>query len=69
MIQIASFWKKTSKNDRTYYQGKLGNGRLLLFKNEKKADKHPDLILYVVGDKLRRKAEESSITDEEDISF
>jgi len=51
MIQIAAFWKKTSKNDRAYYQGKLGNGRLLLFKNDKKnSDKQPDLILYIVKD-------------------
>ena len=43
MIQLTAFWKKTSKNDRTYYQGKLGNGRLLLFKNDKKdSEKHPD---------------------------
>ena len=51
MIQLAAFWKKESKNDRTYYQGKLGNGRLLLFKNDKKKEeKQPDLILYIVGE-------------------
>jgi len=51
MIQLAAFWKKDSKNGRTYYQGKLGNGKLLLFKNDKKQEpKHPDLILYIVAD-------------------
>jgi len=55
MIQLAAFWKKTSKNDRTYYQGKLGNGRLLLFKNEKKeTEKHPDLILYMVPENEKK---------------
>ena len=52
MIQIAAFWKRESKNNRTYYQGKLGDGRLLLFKNDKKEnDKQPDLILYIVPEK------------------
>lgn len=55
MIQLAAFWKRTSKNDRVYYQGKLGNGRLLLFKNDKKeTEKHPDLILYIVPETERR---------------
>jgi len=49
MIQLAGFWKRDSKNGRTYYQGKLGSGKLLLFKNDQKKDeKHPDLILYII---------------------
>ena len=52
MIQLAAFWKKESKNNRTYYQGKLGAARLLLFENDKRDNaKAPDLILYVVQDK------------------
>ena len=51
MIQLAGFWKKDSKNGRTYYTGKLGNGKLLLFKNDKKeSEKQPDLILYIVAE-------------------
>jgi hypothetical protein len=51
MIQLAAFWKRESKQGRSYYQGKLGNGRLLLFRNEKKDnEKAPDLILYIVGE-------------------
>lgn len=66
MIQLAAFWKKESKNKRTYYQGKLGNGRLLLFKNDKKEnDKHPDLILYIVQDKGKQGSNEN--TQETDI--
>ena len=38
MIQLAALCKKDSKFGRTYYTGKLGNGRLLLFKNDKKTD-------------------------------
>ena len=52
MIQIAAFWKKDSKNNRIYNTGKLGNGKLLLFKNDKKEnEKQPDLILYIVEEK------------------
>jgi len=59
MIQLAAFWKKESKNNRTYYQGKLGDGRLLLFKNEKKEnEKQPDLILYIVQDKGKQGSNE-----------
>ncbi|MFX0198038.1 MAG: hypothetical protein ACFFCW_18110 [Candidatus Hodarchaeota archaeon] len=60
MIQLAAFWEKESKNNRTYYQGKLGNARLLLFKNEKRDnDKAPDLILYIVQDKRQSKQDDS----------
>ena len=68
MIQIAAFWKKQSKNDRTYYQGKLGNGRLLLFKNDKKeSEKHPDLILYVVPENQRQEDRDQKEPEEAEI--
>ena len=54
MIELASFWKRESKKDssRTYWTGRMGRGRLLLFTNEHKTeDKHPDLILYVVEER------------------
>jgi hypothetical protein len=48
MIQIAAFWRKDSRNGRTFYQGKSGNGKLLLFKNDKKQDeKRPALVLCI----------------------
>lgn len=66
MIQLAAFWKKTSKNERTYYQGKLGNGRLLLFKNDKKeTEKHPDLILYIVPENERKDNQEQKEKSQE----
>ena len=69
MIQIAAFWKRESKQGRSYYQGKMGNGRLLLFKNEqKKAENSPDLILYVVSENTR-KEERSSQSGEDDVPF
>ncbi len=70
MIQIAAFWKKQSKNDRVYYTGKLGNGRLLLFKNDKKeSEKHPDLILYIVQENGRQNGQKKGETGEEDVPF
>ena len=56
MIQLAAFWKKESKNNRTYYTGKLGKGKLLLFANDRKEkDDQPDLILYVVEEENKTK--------------
>ena len=56
MIQLAAFWKKESKNNRTYYTGKLGKGKLLLFENDRKEkDEQPDLILYVVEEENKTK--------------
>lgn len=69
MIQLAALWKKDSKNGRTYYTGKLGDGRLLLFKNDKKTDeKQPDLILYLVGDE-KREAKGKPPAREDDLPF
>ncbi len=56
MIQIAAFWKKESVNGRTYYTGKMGNGKLLVLENERKQQqKHPDMILYIVEEKSQDK--------------
>lgn len=74
MIEIAALWKKQSKNDRTYYTGKLGNGRLLLFLNDKKGnEKAPDLRLYVVEDTAKKEGKEGESSSkpeyEPDIPF
>ncbi|MFX0197221.1 MAG: hypothetical protein ACFFCW_13940 [Candidatus Hodarchaeota archaeon] len=67
MIQVAAFWKKESKNNRTYYQGKIGKGRLLLFKNEKKdSEKHPDLILYIVPQDQEKREDRERTEDNHD---
>ncbi len=71
MIQIAVFYKRQSKNDRVYYQGKLGSGRLLLFKNDKKeSEKHPDLILYIVPENQKQEQRDQGESESErDIPF
>jgi hypothetical protein len=75
MIQIAAFWKKQSKNNRVYYTGKMGNGRLLLFQNQnKKAENHPDLLLYVAQDnssvqKEDQERQQTQPEQEDDIPF
>lgn len=71
MIQLAAFWKKESKNRRTYYQGKLRNGRLLLFKNDRKdSEKQPNLILYIVSENGRQNGQtKPEMSQEEDVPF
>jgi len=71
VIQLAAFWKRESKNNRTYYQGKLGDGRLLLFKNDKRHnDRAPDLILYIVKENEKKDDRDRvEAEDEEDIPF
>lgn len=69
MIQLAALWKKDSKNGRSYYTGKLGNGRLLLFKNDKKTEeKQPDLILYIVAEE-KRNGKEKPQAQRDDVPF
>jgi hypothetical protein len=70
MIQLAAFWKRESKNGRVYYQGKMGQGRLLLFSNkEKKTDKAPDLLLYVVSENSKQNGQPRPETKEDDVPF
>ena len=70
MIQISALWKKESKQGKTYYSGKLGQGKLLLYKNDfKRESKHPDLILYLAEDEKkedREKEESRSEPEHED---
>ena len=69
MIQLSALWKKDSKNGRSYYTGKLGDGRLLLFRNDKKTDeKHPDLLLYIVAEE-KRNGKERPPAREDDLPF
>jgi hypothetical protein len=73
MIKLAAFWKKTSKEGRGYYVGKLGDGKLLLFQNkDKKSENHPDLQLFIVqdtGKKERETRNQAEPEGEEDIPF
>ncbi len=74
MIRRAAFWKRESKNGRRYYQGRMGDGKLLLFHNEhKKEENHPDLILCVVPQPEKREQKQNGQTNdetgEEDIPF
>jgi hypothetical protein len=49
MQKLTGLWKNTSKNGTTYYSGKVGNTRFLIFKNDKgDNEKAPDLQLSIV---------------------
>ena len=64
MIKLASLWAKTSKKGQTYYQGRFGEARLLLFKNvNKKLEKHPDLNLFIVTDTAKKQNKEDKEDD------
>lgn len=46
MEKLTGLWKQRSKNETTYYSGKVGNTRIMLFKNDKgDNDRKPDLQL------------------------
>ena len=63
MLKLCGLWRKEGKDGEPFYSGKLGYGvNLLLFKNKyKKADKDPDLVLYLAeAEKNRAKPEEKT---------
>lgn len=51
MQKVTGLWKSESRNGRTYYSGRVGNTRLMVFKTDKSRaqnpDKAPDLELLV----------------------
>jgi hypothetical protein len=49
MLKLTGMWQNKSKSGITYYAGKVGNTRFLLFKNDKgDNEKAPDLQLSIV---------------------
>lgn len=58
MIELLKFYKRTSKNKRSYYEATLGTAHLFLFRNfDKRSEDDHDLTLYVVPIK-KAKAED-----------
>ena len=48
LVEIFALWKNTSKSGETYLTGKMGNGRVLVLKNNyKEADNQPDYRVYI----------------------
>ena len=49
MQKVTGLWKSTSKNGKTYYAGKVGNTRVMIWKNEKREghDNDPELTMTV----------------------
>jgi uncharacterized protein (DUF736 family) len=56
LVTIGALWTNKDREGRTYYSGKLGDARLLVFENKfkEKGDKTPDYRVYVAN---RPKAE------------
>ncbi len=48
MIKVSALWKQKTKAGEDFLNGKLGDAKLLIFKNKhKKSEKHPDYIVYL----------------------
>lgn len=48
MIELTGLWLNESKSGEKYFSGRLGGGKVLIFKNKHKSeDKHPDYRMYV----------------------
>ena len=47
MEKLGALWMKQTRNGATYFSGKFGEQRIVVFKNrDKKTDKHPDFVIY-----------------------
>lgn len=47
-IKIMSLWENKDKNGETYYSGKLGDAKILIFRNKyKKTDKEPAMNVFI----------------------
>lgn len=65
-------WLQVSKNDEEYFTGKIGEQKILIFKNkQKKSDKHPDYLVYAeqVTEKQTNKQKINDIFNDSDIPF
>lgn len=51
---MCALWLKTGKDDQKFMIGSAGKMKFLIYKNKhKKADNHPDYILYMDENKQR----------------
>ncbi len=54
LVEIGAVWQNTTKNNETYFKGKLGNADLIILKNTHKTlDKHPDYRVMVAKPKKK----------------
>ena len=48
MIELCGLWINESSNGEKHFSGKIGNAKVLIFKNKyKKADNHPEYKLFI----------------------
>lgn len=68
MKQKTGLWKTESQKGVSYYKGKIKIGNteynIALFKNEKKQDKSPDLMLYIEEKQENKEEKVNKSTDE-----
>jgi uncharacterized protein (DUF736 family) len=55
--EIGALWARTTKDGDVYYSGTIeGLGRIVVFRNKKKAENHPDFRILKSTDKASREA-------------
>jgi len=64
LVKIGALWKGKTKAGDPMLSGKMGDARLIVFKNGyKKENKHPDFIVYVTQNKRDEDDSESENGD------
>ncbi len=68
MIKIGALWSSTDSKGNKYLAGKMGDARLVVFKNTyKEKDSQPDFQVYLAENKKREeKAEPKQVSFEDD---
>lgn len=58
---IGGLWLQTSKTNVKYFSGKIGNKKIIVFKNKnKKSDKQPDFLIYTDHQSTNQQQEEDT---------
>ncbi len=61
LVEIGALWISEARTGRAYLSGRLGNARLLVFRNKfKETDKHPDYKVFVANTEKRGSSDRRS---------
>jgi len=73
MIELTGLWENTDKNGNKYFTGRLGNAKIVIFKNTyKEKENQPDYRMYVAEPQKKEDGEqkqEPSFDSNENIPF
>lgn len=72
LVEIMALWENQSESGETYFTGRMGNAKVIVFKNKyKTSDKHPSYRVYVQNPEKKEKTEtpQSSFDENDSIPF